>query len=135
MRHPKTFPSLDLTALDRVAGGLKLDGIPESTNIEDRRPQWAGGPVPNDVWQKEQDDIAREEKERQTTCDENDPYGDEDAPMDDDGAGDREGDLGGGRTDQDEEGSGGGYENEGDGGYGNEGDYGGDAGGDYGGEW
>lgn len=133
MRHPKTFPSLDLTSLDRVAGGLKLDGIPLSDNVEDRRPQWAGGPVPNDVWQKEQDDIAREEKERQTTCDENDPYGDEDAPTDDEGAGEREGDLDGDRSEQGNDEGGG---NEGD--YGNEadgGDYGGDGGGDYGGEW
>lgn len=46
---------LDLDALAHVAGGMKWEGMRQSDNVEDRRPEWAGGPVSNDAWQQEQD--------------------------------------------------------------------------------
>lgn len=74
------FAALDLETLDLVSGGLNLKNIPESENIEDRRPQSHGGPVPDEEWQADQD---RMQHERDTTCTEQNPYGDGSEPEDD----------------------------------------------------
>ncbi len=91
--YKSPFVSLSLGELSAVSGGLNLDNVRPSENIEDRRPQSSGGPVPDDVWQKEQDDLQRE---RDTTCTPDDPYGegggndggyDDGGGYDDDGGG------------------------------------------------
>lgn len=74
------FAALELETLDLVSGGLDLKNIRESENIEDRRPQSNGGPVPDEEWQAEQD---RMQHERDTTCTEQNPYGDGREPEDD----------------------------------------------------
>lgn len=53
MKSP-TFKVIELDALEQVAGGMNLEGAPLSDNIEDRRPQSDGGPVPDAEWQAEQ---------------------------------------------------------------------------------
>lgn len=53
-KTPRTLASIDLDLLDHVSGGMNMDGFRLSDNVEDRRPQWAGGPVSNDAWQQEQ---------------------------------------------------------------------------------
>lgn len=82
------FVTLSPSDLSGVSGGLNLDNVRPSDNVEDRRPQSSGGPVPDDVWQKEQDDLQRE---RDTTCTPEDPYGDgggyDDGGYEDDGGG------------------------------------------------
>lgn len=90
------FLTLSAGELSRVSGGLNLDNVRPSDNVEDRRPQSSGGPVPDDVWQKEQDDLQRE---RDTTCTPEDPYGDGGGNDDDGGGYDDGGYDGGGGED------------------------------------
>lgn len=54
---PSGTATLTLDELDRVQGGYQWEGRRQSTNVEDRRPQSMGGPVPDAVWQQEQDSI------------------------------------------------------------------------------
>jgi uncharacterized membrane protein YgcG len=85
-----TATNLDLDLLDLVSGGMKYGPDDrESTNVEDRRPQSQGGPVPDDVWQAEQDQLAKEEDARQQG-------GDGSGGSDDGGGGDGGGGYDGG---------------------------------------
>jgi hypothetical protein len=54
MKTHEPFSPLDLADLERVSGGMRWQDMPMSQNVEDRRPQWDGGPVPNDEWAAEQ---------------------------------------------------------------------------------
>jgi hypothetical protein len=65
--------SLTLTDLDAVHGGMRWEDFRQSDNVEDRRPQSEGGPVPDEQWQEQQ---AQLEREAATSCDPNDPWGD-----------------------------------------------------------
>ncbi len=89
-----SFLALSDAALDSVSGGMRLEGMRESDNVEDRRPQSHGGPIPDDEWQAQIDEFQRQ---RDTTCDPRDPYGENDPEMDDEGddSGDYGGDSGG----------------------------------------
>ena len=53
MKKPVLTP-VSLDALDHVSGGMRWEDFRESTNVEDRRPQSDGGPVPDAEWQQEQ---------------------------------------------------------------------------------
>lgn len=50
----QNLEALDLDLLDHVSGGMKWQDFRQSENVEDRRPEWAGGPVSNEAWQNEQ---------------------------------------------------------------------------------
>ena len=52
---------------------MRWEQFRQSDNVEDRRPQSQGGPVPDEQWQQEQQQLDREAA---TSCDPNDPWGD-----------------------------------------------------------
>ena len=96
MKTPK-LQVIELDALEHVSGGMNLDGLPLSDNIEDRRPQSDGGPVPDADWQAEQNGynnscfIGADGQEYS-----GDPSGGPAQPMDVGGGGDGGGGDGGG---------------------------------------
>ena len=53
MATPKLH-AIDLDLLDHVSGGMNWQQFRQSDNVEDRRPEFAGGPVSNDAWNQEQ---------------------------------------------------------------------------------
>ena len=71
--------SLTLADLDAVFGGMQWEDFRQSDNVEDHRPQSQGGPVPDDQWQQQQEQLQRE---GETSCDPNDPWGDGTDPSD-----------------------------------------------------
>lgn len=92
-----SFTALSDDALDTVSGGMRWQDLRQSENVEDRRPQSSGGPVLDDEWRADQEQIQREQD---TTCDASDPYGENDPGMGGDSGGygdsDGGGDYGGG---------------------------------------
>jgi hypothetical protein len=98
-----SFTALSDDALDTVSGGMRWQDMRQSDNVEDRRPQSSGGPVPDDEWRADQEQIQREQD---TTCDAGDPYGENDPGMGGDSGG--YGDEGGGDYGGGDDGGGGG---------------------------
>jgi len=92
MKTP-AFSLITFDDLEHVSGGMKWEGLPQSNNIEDRRPQSDGGPVPDAEWQKEQEQLQQEQEQQ-----DKDDQGEDDGTSTDDGSGDSQdqGDQGGG---------------------------------------
>lgn len=55
MNTKSRLVELSLDDLEAVNGGMRWEDFPPSNNVEDRRPQSQGGPVPDADWQAEQD--------------------------------------------------------------------------------
>ena len=72
MKTP-AFTLITFDDLDHVSGGMKWQDLPQSTNIEDRRPQSDGGPVPDAEWQKEQEQLQQEQEQQDQQDQQDDP--------------------------------------------------------------
>ncbi len=107
--HKSNLVSLSLDALDSVSGGMRWEDFRRSDNVEDRRPESQGGPVPDADWQKEQDELQKEQEQEEQDQDHDSP---EDNGGQDDGGYDSGGqdDGGGGYDDGGGSDGGGGYE-------------------------